>query len=177
MRHEIRPSSDELQARAPHALRSLGVTVPRSSCSAPSPFPANTHDPGKVSVVLPIRPLRMHHGRREPTSARPDWLEECSDSGIRWDSPLSPRSSSSRHPPLPLTSSQYRYRIGHFDNLRGTWKSRAYWEYTKSSDLGNPITGIRSGNVCQAGGLGGSGRKSGASSEKTRNPTVTGNEG
>ena len=63
-----------------------------------------------------------------------------------------------RRPPtlaIPLCRSLHgtRYRTTLFDNLRGTWKSRMYWGYTKHSDLGNPDFGMRGELSGEPGGL------------------------
>ena len=113
----------------------------RPAARAPSLLFTPTVDadvPGKVSVIPPTCPLGctlVGSGRQSRVSDRP---EGCLDSGKRRELPP-PR----RLPRLfiPLCRSRFhttRYRTTHFDNLRRTWKSRMYWEYTKTSDLVNP---------------------------------------
>ena len=141
-------TSGRIEAGAPASSPTMSGYRPAGRTPSLLVPPTVTTDvPGKVSVVLPICPLGCTLVGAGQQSRASDWPEGCLDSG-RGEKLPPPR----RLPQLfiPLCRSRFhstRYRTTHFDNLRGTWKSRMYWEYTKTSDLGNPSP--RQGRSCR----------------------------
>ena len=99
-------------------------------------------------------PPRMHRSSALASNRAPsDRPEGCLDSGKRRETPPSPTPSSTLHSLCRSRFHTTRYRTTHFDNLRRTWKSRMYWEYTKTSDLVNPKSKARAKLSCRLKGL------------------------
>jgi hypothetical protein len=108
--------------------QSLGHPTDLPPLDAPSSALANNRAPptGRRDVSTPARGEKLPPPRRLP------------------------------HLFIPLCRSRFhttRYRTTHFDNLRRTWKSRMYWEYTKTSDLVNPKSKARAKLSCRLKGL------------------------
>src|SRR5271166_4509225 len=143
-------TSGRIETGAPASSPTMSGTGPPPNTFAPG-YSHSDHGRSRQSLGHPTDlPPWMLPRRLWPTIAR---LRQAGEmSRLRQEkrnSPLPDAFLSSSFPFAAHASTLQRYRTTHFDNLRRTWKSRMYWEYTKTSDLVNPKSKARAKLSCR----------------------------